>query len=85
MAPGQMTTEKHFHMGLVNPSRTDALLREPSPKVGYDSAIQAYGVGVIPATAQIASEGFGNYVNLKARLLSTNSGTPASLLVHRKA
>ena len=82
MAVRQMLLQKPVDMGWANLSRGDLLLREPSSEVCHDSAIQADGTGGVAPTAEIASEGLGNYVNLAARFLSTIAGPTTRLLVH---
>ena len=77
-----MPLEKPIDMGWANLSRGDLLLREPSSEVCHDSAIQADGTGGVAPTAEIASEGLGNYVNLAARFLFTIAGPTTRLLVH---
>jgi hypothetical protein len=81
----QMPPEKPVDMAWANLSRRDLPLREPSSKVRHDSAIQANGTRGVTPTAEIASEGFGNYVNLVARILSTIASTVTYRLVHSEA
>jgi hypothetical protein len=75
MAAAQMLLEKPVDMGWANLSRGDLPLREPPFEVLHDSAIQADGTLGVSPTAEIASEGRGNYVNLAARILFTIAGT----------
>ena len=72
-----MPTEKRFHMGLTNLSRDDVLRREPSPEVRHHSTIQADGIGVVPAAAQIASKGLETYVKLGADIRFSGPAAPA--------
>ena len=69
-------------MGLTNLSRDDVLWREPSPEVRHHPTIHAYGIGVVPTAAQIASEGLETYVKLAADIRVTAAAAPAWLLVH---
>jgi hypothetical protein len=75
MAAAQMLLEKQLDMGWTNLSRADLPFREPSSEVRHDSTIQADGALGVSPTAEIASEGLGNYVNLAARTRLTIVGT----------
>jgi hypothetical protein len=72
-------------MGLTNLSRDDVLRREPSPEVRHHSTIHAHGIGVVPAAAQIASEGLETYVKLAADIRVTVAAAPAWPLVHSES
>ena len=74
MAARQMLLQKPVDMEWANLSRGDLPLREPSSEVGHDSAIQADSTGGVAPTAEIASEGLGNYVNLVVRVFFTIAG-----------
>ena len=74
MAVRQMLLQKPVDMGWANLSRDDLPLREPASEVCHDSAIQTDGTGGVAPTAEIASEGLGNYVNLVARFLFMIAG-----------
>ena len=74
VAARQMLLQKPVDMEWANLSRGDLPLREPSSEVCHDSAIQADGTGGVAPTAEIASEGLGNYVNLVARVFFTIAG-----------
>jgi hypothetical protein len=77
-----MLLEKPIDMGWVNLPWGDLLLQKPSPEVCDHSTIQAHGIGVVPAAAQIASKGFEGYVKLAPDLRFTVAAAPARLLVH---
>jgi len=85
MTAGQMLLEKPFDMICANLSRHDIPFQEPSLEVRHDSAIQADGACGVTSTAETASEGLGNYVNLVARFRFTIAGGTAYLMVHSEA
>jgi hypothetical protein len=72
-----MLLEKPVDMGWANLSRGDLPLRKPSFEVRYDSTIQADRTCGVTPTAEIASEGLGDYVNLVARFRITIAGYTA--------
>ena len=77
MASGQMLLEKPIDMGRADLPRGDKLRREPSPEVRHHSTIQADGIGVVPAVAQIASKGLEIYVKLGADIRFSGPAAPA--------
>ena len=85
MASRQMLLQKPVDMGWANLSRGDLLLREPSSEVCHDSTIQADGTGGVAPTAEIASEGLENYVNLVARVSLHDRRLSTWLLVHSES
>ena len=85
MASGQMLLEKPIDMGWANLPWVDMLLQKPSSEVCHHSTIQAHGIGVVPAAAQIASKGFESYVKLASDLRFTVAAAPACLLVHSES
>ena len=85
MAARQMLLQKPVDIGWTNLSRGDLPLREPLSKVCHDSAIQPDGTRGVAPTAEIASEGLGNYVNLVTRFLFTIAGSTTWLFVHSES
>jgi hypothetical protein len=53
--------------------------------VRHDSAIQTDGACGVTPTAEIASEGLGNYVKLVTRILFTIAGSTTWLFVHSES
>ena len=80
-----MPLEKPIDMGWANLPWGNLLLRKPSPEVRRHSTIQAHGMGIVPAAAQIASKGFEGYVKLAPDLRFTVAAAPACLLVHSES
>ena len=80
-----MLAEKPIDMGWADLPWDDMLLQKPSSEVCHHSTIQAHGIGVVPAPAQIASKGFVSYVKLAPDLRFTVAAAPACLLVHSES